>query len=76
MPETKFYLLERKDRVGWDEVCQYLIEAQSPAEARKLAAEHPGDEGSATWLTPELATCQQLKPGTKSRVAIRYLVNG
>lgn len=71
----KLYILEPVSPNGWayqyDVATGFVVAAQSPIEARRLAAGQAGDEGSQAWLSPETATCRELKPGTTSGVVIR-----
>ena len=45
----KIYLLT-SDRDRFDEADGFVVAASSPAAARRLASEQPGDEGSSFWL--------------------------
>ena len=46
------WLLERHDRIGYDEAYGFVIAAPDEAAARRLAAEHCGDEGPVIWAAP------------------------
>jgi hypothetical protein len=39
----------------------FVIRANSESAARALAAEQAGDEGPEAWLSPDSATCVELK---------------
>lgn len=41
--------LERVGRIGWDEVEEFVIRADSEDEARALASAAAGDEGKEIW---------------------------
>jgi hypothetical protein len=66
------YLIERVDRVGYDEACGFVVAAEnedvvrvllsSPSDADEEESSyntlHAGDEGVATWLDPTKAVCE------------------
>jgi len=72
---TEFYLLETVEPLKWDEVFQFLVEADSAEAAREIAAGRSAHEGISTWLDPELSTCEPLKLHNESRILIRYIVS-
>jgi hypothetical protein len=82
MAETtgnKIYILERKDGRNFiAQVSQFVVEAKSSQEARKMANDHCGEEGYGDikdfWLNPEYTTCLELKPTGKSRIIVRDYV--
>src|SRR5262249_62224309 len=45
----------------FDRMFGFVIRAKSEAAARTLAAEHAGDEGGRAGLSPESATCTELR---------------
>ena len=71
----EFYLLETIEPLKWDEVFQFLIEAESAEAAREIAAGQSANEGISTWLNPELSTCEPLRLRGESRILIRYIVS-
>lgn len=62
----KLYLLKPiKDDSGpwknwYDKAFGFVIFAESEANARKIASEWHGDEGSKPWLDPSLTYCKEL----------------
>ena len=51
------YLLKRLDDIGWDEYAAKVVRAESEKEARALANENVGDEGS-IWEDSDLVSCE------------------
>lgn len=45
------YTLERRGKIGYDEVASFVIVAENPEIARQIAADHAGDEGGQVWLS-------------------------
>ena len=72
----EFYLLKMIRDVRCDEVCEFLVEADSAEVAREIAATRAADEGLSTWLSPELSTCESLKLHHEPRIVIRNLCSG
>jgi hypothetical protein len=64
------YLLERIGGTDYDEAAGFVVVAESPDEARRLAAEQYGDEGSDTWLAPSRSTCKVID-STRQGVVLR-----
>jgi hypothetical protein len=60
----KLFLLKlpESDKVRWDSAYGFVIAAESHHQARKIAAEHCGDEGPETWLNPNKSSCSILNP--------------
>lgn len=73
----KLYLITRNsDGPKWD-VCEgFVIRASSPSQARKIAAENHGDEGSKTWLNSDCSTLHELKLEGNEGVILRDYCNG
>lgn len=63
------YFLKRKnDNPELDCMNSIVIRASREKAARQIAADHAGDEGTHTWLDPELSTCELLKQNGKEGV--------
>jgi len=62
---NNLYLIKRKDEIGWDEYCGFVISAKTPREARQTASHRACDEGFETWLSSDLSSCQKI--GTTHR---------
>ena len=58
--KIKFYLLKH-DSGKYDAYCGHVICARSHREARKMASEVAGGEGSKVWMDPKKSTCELLK---------------
>lgn len=54
------YLLKRHDESGYDVVNGMVVAADTPAEARRLAAEESMGERKATWLDPKAVTVRRI----------------
>lgn len=76
---SKIYILRPLENINpdpwepwYDKAFGFVVEANSPTEARKLASEEGGDENrnSKPWLDPSQSTCKELKPSGKSEVII------
>jgi hypothetical protein len=61
---TRLWLLRRNTELKWAPVydCNdgFVIRAETEADARKIASEQRGDEGSEVWLSSEKSTCDEL----------------
>lgn len=68
----KLWLLERRDTeiVGWDEARGVVVAAETEDEARLLASQKRGDEGAGAWTDMTRTTCEELIPGSASRVVL------
>ena len=60
---AKIYELFRKGECGYDEADAMVVAAETAQDARRVASENAGDEGSATWLAASLSVVRELKPG-------------
>lgn len=49
----------------------FVVKAYLSAEARRIASEQAGDEGSALWLDTGKAVCKELMPRGPSKVILR-----
>jgi hypothetical protein len=70
----KLYYLKRE--CEYDEPCAYVIRAQSPKHARKIASEDYTEYGwdkeqAVDWLNPSLTTCKVLKTEGKPGIIIQ-----
>jgi hypothetical protein len=65
------FILKRVTKVHYDENESFVIRARSHVHARKIASQWNGDEGSETWLNPQLSSCKQLKNDGVYGVVIR-----
>lgn len=75
----KLFLLKlpESDEVRWDSAYGFVIAAESHHQARKIAAEHCGDEGPETWLNPNKSSCSILNPDkTPEGVVLRDFCAG
>ena len=69
----RLFLVKRIKPTGWDETNGVVVRANSPSEARELAASSRGDEGEDTWRNPELTTCNVLsKEGEPGVIIIDF----
>ena len=74
---TKFlYLLQRKDHVSYDECHDVVIRAKSEEEARQIASNNAGSEGSDSWLNEFTSSCSILTPDGKTGIVIENSLNG
>ena len=55
------YYLKRYDPPRHDEFDGFVVCAESPREARKLASYEAADEGGRTWLSPDLSSCHAIR---------------
>jgi len=57
--------------VPWyDKSFGFVVIADSEGEARRRAAEYPGDEGAAVWLDSTETTCEEIDGDDEARVVI------
>jgi hypothetical protein len=56
----QLYLVERIGSTGYDEAAGFVIRADTPKDARKMAANEAGDEGPHTWMDTRYSTCKVL----------------
>ena len=70
------YLLERTDRVFYDDFEGYVIRANSIEEARNLAAERTHGKGKNVWLDKEKSRCTIIKLKGVSRVILAIFNEG
>ena len=68
----KLFLLKNPDPDGriYDIADGFVIAAESHHQARKIAAQHCGDEGPGTWLDPKMSTCVVINPNRCSEGVI------
>ncbi len=67
----KYYLLERKDEVGYNEQEGVVVAAFNSQQARQIASNTHGDEGATPWLDPKLTSCRQVTRITGVGVILR-----
>ncbi|HSG19963.1 MAG TPA: hypothetical protein VLA31_04265 [Burkholderiaceae bacterium] len=59
--------------IGYDEAAGFVVVASSSKEAREIAANNRGDEGSAMWLEADRTTCQKIGTASLSQKAGKVL---
>lgn len=71
----KLWLLERNGLIQgmpiWDCNNGFVIRAETEQHAREIASQQRGDEGSATWLDPQRASCRELTGDGPQEVILR-----
>lgn len=77
----RLYLLTRKDNEpgSYDEAYGFVVVAESPFEARKLAAGDHGDEGEDLWLSADRSRLTRLADKAidkKSHIVLRDFLSG
>jgi prevent-host-death family protein len=65
------YVLERDGGHDYGQVAVFVVVAESPDEARRLAAGGAGDEGEAAWLLPDWSSCEAVGSAGQSGVILR-----
>lgn len=65
-----WHLKPRGTSNGWGEVLEFIVEAPSSTQARRLAAEQHEDEGKEFWLDSTKSSCYQMRVTGESRVII------
>jgi hypothetical protein len=55
------YHLNRQGSIGYDEYDEFIIAAETEAEARQIASRNAADEGKAIWLSNKV-DCTVLRP--------------
>lgn len=75
----KLWLLKPRNKTqaveyfSWDCNLGFVVRADSPSEARKIASKKQSDEGDEVWLDPSITSCRQLKSlGPKGVVLTDY----
>ena len=63
------YLLARTEAVNYDEYDSKVVRAPNEQQARELANEDTGDEGT-LWNDPEQVTCESLDPNGEAGVIL------
>lgn len=76
MSACQLWLLEHKGPAYHDEVQQFVVAAPTAAEARKLAATEPGDEGAAMWMDAGRTSCKRIDAGDNPRIVVRHFRPG
>jgi len=71
----KLWVLERSD-TGYDEALGFVVRAESELEARTLAGEQAGFEGSTAWHNPQDTTCEELSEDGPAEVILRDFLRG
>lgn len=72
----KLWKLERTGDIGYDEADGFVIAALTPKEARLIASNWAGDEGSCVWTSKSLSTCRTIVVGKRPRVILRSYAGG
>lgn len=68
----KFWILERRRNVGYDEYDAKVVMAETEEEARRVANKNTGDEGM-LWDAPDEVACTELLPqGTACEILGRF----
>lgn len=65
------YLLRNLAGADWDENNGFVISAESPDHARRIASENARGEGKETWLSPTGSSCELLTDTAPVGVVIR-----
>jgi hypothetical protein len=65
------YILKRIE-YDYDEVVEFVIQAESPKQARLMASSEAADEGSKVWIDAKLSSCKELKPGKKPGIIVKH----
>lgn len=61
----------------YDKAFGFVVQAETSAEARKVADKHAGDENfergqpEHPWLDPKLSTCRELRPDGEPGLVLR-----
>jgi hypothetical protein len=68
----KLYILSAlpTGRTAYDSYDSFVVVAENEAEARELAANSAGDEGSITWRDPLLSDCEEMLPTGEKRIIL------
>lgn len=74
------YLIERVGETPYDEHSGFVVTANGPSEARRLAHEHTGETSRETWMlsaeTGNLVGLGEAKPNLASKVLLASFVAG
>ena len=65
--------------IGYDCARGFLVAANTPDEARRLASLRSGDEGDYYWLNPDQSVCVRIAPSSRyddPQVLLRDFHNG
>ncbi len=71
-----FYLENQELDDSYDVAVAFVIRAEDEAEARKIASQDAGDEGSSLWLDPRRSSCAILSDKGESKVICRDFKSG
>ena len=67
-PSLLWFLERQGSKSEWEQLKNCVVQASSVSEARSLAAERAGSEGSKIWLNSRESTCSRLPTENNSRV--------
>lgn len=62
------YLVDRTDDLGYDETESVVVAANTPKQARKIAATAPGDQSSAVWETASVSNIGTARKGLRAGI--------
>lgn len=72
----KLYILHNHFDLGYSCAHNFIVAAEDPESARKLAAKNAGIEGPEGWLDWHKSSCDILEAGDSERVVLKDSLDG
>lgn len=74
----KIWHLFRTDKIGYDEVREMVVMAETASKARQLAGLYRGDEDILAWHNPDRSKCRGIGEGLakRSKIIVRDKLEG